>query len=367
LEVRVSTATALVLEGPRTMVQRTFPIPAVGENDGILRVEACGLCGTDHEQYTGAMSAGFAFIPGHEIVGVIEEIGPAAAERWGVSRGDRVAVEVFQTCRACDECLAGDYIRCRRYGLKDMYGYVPVETKPALWGGYASHLYLSEDALVLPVPAALDPVTATLFNPLGAGIRWGVTLPGTKAGDVVAVLGPGIRGLSALVAAKAVGAEFVMVTGHGERDRPRLETATKLGADLVVDVSTTDPATALRAAAGRLADVVVHVAANAPTALGQATACAAQGATIVVGGMQGDAQGTPGFHPDTLVRKVLRIVGARGVDATAYREAIKLLAAGSPLAEVPRRTAGLPGVEDLIHLMSGAGDQAPPIHGVVTP
>ena len=361
------TATAMVLESPRKMVRWTFPLPEVGEADAVLRVEACGLCGTDHEQYTGSMSAGFAFIPGHEIVGVIEEIGPEAVSRWGVNRGDRVAVEVFQTCRACDECLSGDYIRCRRYGLRDMYGYVPVETEPALWGGYATHVYLSKDALVLPVPSSLDPVTATLFNPLGAGIRWGVTLPGTKAGDVVAVLGPGIRGLSALVAAKAAGAEFVMVTGHGERDRLRLETATLLGADLVVDVSTTDPAAALRTAAGRLADVVVHVAANAPTALGQATACAAIGATVVVGGMQGDAEGTPGFHPDVLVRKVLRIVGARGVDATAYREAIAMLAAGSPLCQVPRLTAGLSGVEDLIHVMAGEGSEPPPIHGVVTP
>jgi alcohol dehydrogenase len=363
----VTTADALVLERPRAMVQRSFPVPQAAENDAVLRVEACGLCGTDHEQYTGAMSAGFAFIPGHEIVGVIEEIGPEASARWGVGAGDRVAVEVFQTCRECDQCRAGDYIRCRRYGLRDMYGYVPVTTEPALWGGYASHLYLSEHALVLPVPNSLDPVTATLFNPLGAGIRWGVTLPGTKAGDVVAVLGPGIRGLSALVAAKAVGAEFVMVTGYGQRDRARLETAAKLGADLVVDVSNTNPATALREAAGRLADVVVHVAANAPAVLGQATECAAIGATIVVGGMQGDADGTPGFHPDVLVRKALRIQGARGVDATAYREAIDMLAAGSPLCDVPRRTAPLAGVEELINVMAGHGDVPPPIHGVVTP
>lgn len=363
----MTTARALVLSKPHTLVAQDFPLPQVNAADGLLRVEACGLCGTDLEQYTGAMSAGFAFIPGHEIIGVIEEIGPEAAQRWGVAAGDRVAVEVFQTCRQCPQCLAGDYIRCRRYGLRDMYGYVPVEVAPALWGGYATHLYLSPDALVLPVPSSLDPVTATLFNPLGAGIRWGVTLPGTKAGDVVAVLGPGIRGLSALVAAKAAGAEFVMVTGYGERDRVRLEVASKLGADLVVDVADTDPQQALRSAAGRLADVVVHVAANAPAALGQATACAAVGGTVVVGGMQGDAEGAPGFHPDILVRKALRILGARGVDATPYRQAIDLLAGGSPLCDIPRRTAGLDGVAGLIDLMAGEGAGPPPLHGIVVP
>src|SRR5947207_10881719 len=109
-------ARALVLERPRTLIERTLPVPHVGDDDGLLRVEACGLCGTDHEQYTGALPAGFAFVPGHETVGIVEQVGPAAAARWGVRTGDRVAVEVFQSCRDCDECQAGRYRRCRRHG-----------------------------------------------------------------------------------------------------------------------------------------------------------------------------------------------------------------------------------------------------------
>ncbi|MBA3302541.1 MAG: alcohol dehydrogenase catalytic domain-containing protein, partial [Acidimicrobiia bacterium] len=62
-------ARALVLESPRRLVPRRFDVPATGEDDGLLRVEACGLCGTDHEQYSGALPAGFAFVPGHEVVG----------------------------------------------------------------------------------------------------------------------------------------------------------------------------------------------------------------------------------------------------------------------------------------------------------
>ena len=137
-----------------------------------------------------------AFIPGHEVVGTIEQVGRRAAERWGVQAGQRVAVEVFQSCRECDACRAGRYRRCARNGLATMVGFVDVDRPPGLWGGYATHLYLGPDSMLLPVPGELDPALATMFNPLGAGIRWAVDLPGTEPGDVVAVLGPGIRGLA---------------------------------------------------------------------------------------------------------------------------------------------------------------------------
>src|SRR5919107_1897921 len=292
-------ARALVLEGPRLLAPRELPVPEAGPDDGVLRVEACGLCGTDHEQWTGALPAGFAFVPGHESVGTLEAIGPGAAERWGVAEGDRVAVEVFLSCRSCQECAAGRYRRCTAHGMGDMYGFIPVDTAPGLWGGYAEYQYLAPDSMLLPVPPSLDPVVATLFNPLGAGIRWGVTVPGTKAGDVVGVLGPGVRGLAACAAAKEAGAGFVMVTGVGPRDADRLG----------------------------LADVVVDVTAKAPAALGQAIAIARTGGTIVMAGTRGSAE-TPGFWPDLIVFKELRILGALGVDAPAYRAALDLLATG---------------------------------------
>ena len=215
----------MVLQEPRALIGRDLPLPDIGDDDGLLRIEACGLCGTDHEQYTGLLPAGFAFVPGHEVVGVVEEVGARAAERWQVAAGDRVAVEVFLSCRACDECRAGRYRRCVRHGMADMYGFVDVDKPPGLWGGYASHLYLAPDAMLLPVPSGLDAVVATLFNPLGAGIRWAVTLPGTSKGAIVAVLGPGVRGLSACAAAKDAGADLVLVTGFGPRDAERLEVA----------------------------------------------------------------------------------------------------------------------------------------------
>lgn len=362
-------AEALVLDEPRRLTRRRMALPALGDDDGSLRIEACGLCGTDHEQYTGHIRARGPFVPGHEVVGVVEGVGPVAAQRWGVRPGDRVAVEVFLSCRSCDACRAGDYRRCARHGVRHFYGSIPVDEQPGLWGGYATHLYLHPDAQVLAVPAGLGPVEATVFNPLGAGVRWGVTVPGTKPGDVVAVLGPGIRGLAVAAAAKAAGAGFVLLTGLGERDAERLALGPRFGADLCVDVAAADPVRALRGAVGGGADVVVDVTAKAPAAFAQAVALARPGGTVVVAGTRGAGPGqVPGFDPDHVVYKELRVQGALGVDVTAYREALALLAARRfPFEELPRTVVGLDGAAALLALMAGEAAGVPPVHGVVVP
>jgi alcohol dehydrogenase len=358
--------TAMVLEAPRTLRRRDFPVPVIGDDDGLLRVEACGLCGTDHEQFSGHLFGGFAFIPGHESVGVIEEIGAAAAERWGVTTGDRVAVEVFQSCRTCDTCAAGDYRHCRNHGIGDSYGFVPADRPPGLWGGYSEYQYLSRDSMLLKVPDSLDPVTATLFNPMGAGVAWGATVPQTAAGDVVAVLGPGIRGLCAMVAARAAGAQFVMVTGAGPRDRSRLETARAFGADLVVDVTEEDPARALRRAVRRGADVVVDVTAKSPAAFDQALGIVRGGGTIVVAGIRGGPM-PAGSNMDLLVYKEIRLIGVLGVDVRDYEDGLDLLARTElPFSGIDRSVVGFDRLPTLLEALAN-GDVDTPMHAVFAP
>ena len=251
--------------------------------------------------------------------------------------------------------------------MLDTYGFKNVETGCGLWGGYATHQYLAPDSMLLPIPPQLDSVTATLFNPVGAGIRWGVTMPETSPGDRVVVLGPGIRGLAAAAAAREAGAAFVMVTGRGPRDAPRLAAARSFGADLTVDVAVDDPVAAFRDAAGHGADVVVDVTARAPTAFAQAIDLARPGGTVVVAGTRAGAV-VPDFDPDHIVLKELRVLGALGVDVTAYRSALELLVSGAyPFASLSRRTVGLAGVSGLLEVMSGGEDTIPPIHGVVVP
>jgi alcohol dehydrogenase len=176
-----------------------------------------------------------------------------------------------------------------------------------------------------------------------------------------------VRGLSACAAAKDAGADFVMVTGVSPHDDERLTLAKEFGADLAVDVGSTDPARAVRQATGGGADVVVDVTAKAPAALAQAIAIAKAGGTIVMAGTRGSAD-TPGFWPDLIVYKELRILGALGVDPSEHRAAFDLLTSGRyPFADLPRRCASLDDAEALLRSMAGEGDGPPPVHGVVTP
>lgn len=113
---------------------------------------------------------------------------------------------------------------------------------------------------------------------------------------------------------------------------------------------------------------IVDVTAKAPAAFAQAIALARPAGTVVVAGTRGVGSGAPGFSPDVVVFKELRVLGALGVDATAYRAALDLLVSGRyPFASLPRRCVRLEGAEDLLATMAGERDGVPPIHGVLTP
>ena len=363
-------AEAIVLTGPRNLERRRMTIPDVGDRGAILRVEACGLCGTDHEQFTGHLPAGFSFVPGHEIVGIVERVGAAASQRWGVQAGQRVAVEVFRSCRDCPACRRGEYRRCAVNGIATMFGFVDVKIGSGLWGGYATHVELPWDAMLLPIAEDMDPVLATLFNPLGAGIKWGATLPETKAGDVVAILGPGIRGICAAVAAKEAGAALVAMTRIGPRDEQRQALARSFGVDLPIDVSQDDAVTALqRETRGRLADVVVDVTAKAPSAFADAVALAKPAGTVVVAGTRGGG-GAPGFEPDLLVYKELHVAGALGVDYPAYRQALEILASHRwPFHRITRQSTGFAGLPTLLNTLADVSPESSSaaLHNVFVP
>ncbi len=315
------TAFAMVQTERRKLEPRDVPIPDIDEDSALLRIEACGICGSDYEQFEGVLRTPMPAIPGHEPLGIIEKIGDRAAARWKVDVGDRVAVETMLSCRHCEPCLAGSYHLCES---RRIYSYIPLSEPPGLWGAYAQYMYLAPNTIVHKVDKALPPEIAVIFNPLGAGFRWAVELPKTRPGDCVVVLGPGQRGLASVIACREVGAGTIIVTGL-EADSRKLSLAREYGADHTIDVDNEDAKTRIREiTAGRGADVVVDVTSYATKPVAEALSYVRPGGTIVLAGIKG-YKPVEGFISDIIVMKGITIQGAIGVTSSGYKAAIRLL------------------------------------------
>jgi threonine dehydrogenase-like Zn-dependent dehydrogenase len=232
------------------------------------------------------------------------------------------------------------------------YGYIPTSTPPSLWGGYAQYMYLDPHTLVHRVSPDVPAELAVLFNPLGAGFRWAVELPGTRVGDTVVVLGPGQRGLGSVIACREAGAGCIIVTGLAADER-KLALARRFGAHHTINVEAEDAAGRVREITGGLmADVVVDVTAYAVEAVTQAVDLARRGGTVVLAGTKGPKP-VPNFISDKVVVKELTVKGAFGVDYPAYEAAIRLIESGRyPLAEMHTHTLPLAEAEHAIRLLA---------------
>jgi threonine dehydrogenase-like Zn-dependent dehydrogenase len=361
------TSRAVVQTGPRQLELRTVPLPEIDDDSALLRVEACGICGSDAEQYAGVIPIRFPLIPGHEPLGVIEHLGDRAGKRWGVQVGDRVAVEALIPCGHCRDCRSGRYQVCRGRGGMFGHGYVPLAQAPGLWGAYADYMYLDPFSIVHPVRHDIPAELAVMFNPLGAGFRWAVEIPDTGPGDTVLVLGPGQRGLASVIAARAAGADTIIVTGLA-RDAQKLALARELGADHTINIDEEDARSRVHDLThGRGADVVVEVTANAPEPVAEALRYAATGGRIVLAGVKG-WKPVPDFVSDMVVVKEITIMGAFGVTSAAYEAAIRLIEAGRvPLARMHTHDFALEAAEEAIQTLAGERPGAASIHSCLLP
>ena len=318
-------ALAAVLESPKDFKFREFPIPEVGDDDAVLRVEACGLCGTDYDQWLGHLKdwgGGIPIIPGHEVMGFIDRIGPDAAKRWNVKEGDRVAIEPIIPCGHCEDCVQGAYTRCKSdigYGL-----YQGVTVKPYLWGGYATHVYLHRRTMVHRLPSNVPTDLMTLVNPLSNAIRWVYEIGGVGLGKTVVIEGPGQRGLLAVAAAKKAGVSNIIITGTNA-DKARLELALSLGATSIINVETEDPVRrVIELTQGRLADVVLDVSSGAVAPILQGIDMVKRGGRIVLAGLKG-ANKLNDFPVDKVVFREIQLLGVLSAGWQSTEMAIDMI------------------------------------------
>jgi threonine dehydrogenase-like Zn-dependent dehydrogenase len=319
------TMLAAVFEAPGRLAIAERPLPALqGPADVLVDVEACGICGTD--VHILADPPGHPGTPGcvlgHELVGVVAEVGPAALD---VGVGDRVVVAPNLSCGSCTACKRGMYAHCERFTTVGIFRD----------GGLAARVSVPA-ASCHRISRELPRQVAALAEPLSCvvnGMRQARPLPGETA----AVLGAGAIGLMYLALLRAAGVSRVVVT---EPSPARAAIARQMGAAAVVDPRGPDPLGALLDAAGGPVDVVVDaVGSQLPLALD----VAAPGGRVLLFGMNANARAD--VAQVDITRKELTVFGTYVGNAT-FPDAVRLLEDGVvdlepiishwvPLAELP--------------------------------
>jgi erythritol/L-threitol dehydrogenase len=190
---------AAVLHGPGDVRLTEVADPMAGDG-AVVAVEAAGVCAADRMLWRGdsPWTLRYPFTPGHELLGRVVAIAPAASERWGVAGGDRVTAEVMVPCGRCGLCARGRLCRAGRHLGSD----VP--------GAFADLVALPPDAVVHRVPDALPVEAAVLAEPAACALH-AVRRADIGPGDLVAVSGVGAIGAAAIALASARGARVVAV------------------------------------------------------------------------------------------------------------------------------------------------------------
>jgi threonine dehydrogenase-like Zn-dependent dehydrogenase len=351
---------AALRTGPGRTELREFPMPEIPEDGALLKVEVAGICGTDVKIYAKPPFAA-PVIMGHENVGVIARAGRAFTARHGVGEGDRVFVEHYVPCLACEWCHRGEYRHCEATDWRTnpdarRYGYTSADNPFHLWGGFAQYMFLPWNAVVHTVPASVTAELAGIATPMSNGIEWALFDAGAGYDSAVLIQGPGQQGLSQVVACKQAGASLIIVTGTA-RDAGRLALAARLGADHVIDVQAGDPLERIREiTGGKGVDIVLDCTSGAgttPVLLG-IDALKRRGGTLLI---QGEMAAFPDFPVKKLTEKAITIKSARGHGYRACELAIAQLASGRfPLELLATHSFGLADADRAIRTVAGECD-----------
>lgn len=273
-----------------------------------VKVQACGLCHTDIHAAHGdwPVKPALPFIPGHEGVGIVTELGPGATE---VAVGDRVAMPwLAYACGVCDYCVSGRETLCLQQ--KNM-GY-------SVNGGFGEYA-TAYARYVVAVPEAIESVDAAPLTCAGVTMYKAVKVGGTGPTDLVAVFGVGGLGHLAIQYAAIAGGHVVAV----DLVQEKLDLARELGAADTVNASREDPVQAIQKLGG--ANQALAIAAS-PKAFAQAYGSLRRGGTLVFVGLPADNRVELPIFETVLggITMVGSIVGTR----TDLRQVFDLHAAG---------------------------------------
>ena len=326
---------ALVYHGNRDVRYEDVDDPAPGDGDALIRVDYCGICATDLEEYhfgpkfifdrpnplTGKMAP---LVIGHELTGTVVELGRSAS---GVAVGDRVVIDGVLTCGRCRWC---ENDRANLCASNATVGF-------GADGGLAEYVaWPAAQAVALPdnvssEEAGLNEPTAVAHHAARRG--------NVSAGDRVVVLGAGVVGLLAMQTARAMGAWTCAIDVR----QMSLEMAADLGADAVLDSGEGDVADRLADLTdGMGADVVID-AAGAPRTPHLAIDLARSGGRVVIVAIY---TATPEFDFNSILMKEVEVVGSIAYERRDVEAAVRMLGDGS--VKTAALVSGVIGLDEVV-------------------
>lgn len=319
---------------------RSVPVPAVPSDGVLVQVKATGMCRSDWHAWAGHDEIAFPHVPGHELAGLIVEVG-SDVRRWAV--GDRVTVPFVCGCGRCAWCLAGQTQVC------------PDQQQPGFthWGSFAEYVALhAADVNLVAIPgdvafttaASLGCRFATAYRALAGRAR-------LRPDEWVTVLGAGGVGLSAVMIARALGARVIAV----DRNPGALAVAARLGAEHTVAADGTDIPAAIRDLTGEGSHVAVDAVGSEQTSADAILGLRRHGRHVQVG-LLPPVEGHPRLPMDRVIAWELDVLGSHGMAATDYPSMMRLIEDGTLRPDMlVERTIGLEQAAELLPVF----DQAP--------
>ena len=321
---------AVVLSTVDNLALADVKKPKPGSKECLVKVLACGICGTDRHIYHGEYPSAKPVILGHEFGGVIEEVGPGSKFQVG----QVVSVDPNIVCGKCLDCKEGRTAFCPDLTALGVN----------INGGLAEYV-LTPDSQIYPVRNDLNPLHLAFIEPLACSIR-GLDLANLKGGEKVAILGGGVIGLLVVQLAKLAGAsEIVLVT----RQKFRRDLALKIGATRVIDPINENVDTAITNM-----DVTFECAGSVETFKQSQKITRRGGSVIVLGLTASDA--TLEVNPFNIVVNELRIQGSFLNPLTQARAAELVESGKLNLDILISKVVDLSGVKAILDAPPAEGD-----------
>ncbi|MDT0116466.1 zinc-dependent alcohol dehydrogenase family protein [Microbacterium sp. PRF11] len=317
---------------------REVDAPTAPVGGVVVEVHATGLCKSDWHAWVGHDDVALPHVPGHELAGVIVEVGEGV-RRWSV--GDRVTVPFVMGCGACEWCLGGNAQVC------------PRQQQPGFtqWGSFAERVVLTAadtnavripDGVSFEAAAALGCRFATAYRALTGRAR-------VQAGEWVTVVGAGGVGLSAVMIAAALGARVIAV----DRTPAALDAARRLGAEHTFVADGADVPAAVHELTGG-SHVSVDAVGSPQTARDAVLSLRRRGRHVQIG-LLPTADGMTSMPMARVIAWELDLLGSHGMAAVDYPEMLSLIESGALRPqELIERIVGLDEAATLLPGMDSA-------------